>query len=68
VVKNKNYYDIKIVHRNKVEIWILIQISLHKTVGRVGADLHFERVYNVIHSRCCCYYLHQGGYVFVDVS
>ena len=43
-MKNNNCYDIKIVNRYNVEIWILIKISVHKNIGRLGADLHLGGV------------------------
>ena len=35
----------KIVHRHNIDIWILIKISIHKSIGRMGAELHLQRVH-----------------------
>jgi len=45
-VKNKkNCYDIKIIHQYIADIWILIKISLHKNVGKVGTNFHLQRLH-----------------------
>jgi len=47
-VINHNY-DIKLGHRNNVEILTLTKISLYENVGRVvGVDLHLHRVHILV--------------------
>jgi len=56
-VKNDNCYDIKIGQWYNVDILILIKISLHENVRRVGMDFHIYRVHLLV---CYIWYEHCG--------
>jgi len=60
-MKNKHCYEIKTGHRYNVQNWILINISLHENVGRVGADLHLPQGVHVPSS----YYNRRQGAMFL---